>query len=99
VARLAAAAAAGAGGGGGCARMRDHPRHCTFWDSARLTAIDIQAGDEVTEGSIPPRLLLLGVRTVTYARRQTRLLEVHGVLEDGHPPRVHRILHIRLFER
>ena len=79
--------------------MRDHPRHCTFWDSARLTAVDIQAGDEVTEGSIPPRLLLLGVRTVTYARLQTQPLEVHGVLENGHPPRVHRILHIRLFER
>ena len=94
----------GTGGGGGChgrgvARTRQPPRHCTFWDSARLTAVNIQAGDEVTDCSIPPRMLLLGVRTVTYARRQTQLLEVHGVLEDGHPPRVHRMLHIRLFER
>jgi hypothetical protein len=27
---LKEAAAAGEGGGGDCARMRDHPRHCTF---------------------------------------------------------------------
>ena len=46
-----------------------------------------------------PRLLLLSVRAFTDALRQTQLLEVHGVLEDDHPPRVHRILHIRVFER
>ena len=70
-----------------------------FLGFARLTTIGIQVVNKVRDGCSTPRLLLLSVRAFTDARRQTQLLEVHGVLEDGHPPRVHRILHIRVFER
>ena len=93
---------AGSGGRGrGVARSprTRPPRHSTFWDSARLTTIGIQVVNKVRDGCSTPRLLLLSVSAFTDARRQTQLLEVHGVLEDGHPPRVHRIFHFRVFEK
>ena len=91
----------GVGGGGrgrGVARTRP-PRHHTFWDSARLTAIGIQVVDKVRDGCSTPRLLLLSVRAFTDARRTTQLVEIHGVFEGSHPPRVYRILHFRVFDR
>jgi hypothetical protein len=85
----AAGVAAGAanGGGGGAERHRP-PSYSNLWDSARLTAGDIQGGDEIIDDCVTPSLLLLGVRDVADARWPMQLLEVYGVPKGGHPARV-----------
>jgi hypothetical protein len=81
------AAGAANGGGGGAERHRP-PSYSTLWDSARLTAGDIQGGDEIIDDCITPSLLLLGIRAVADAWWPMQLHEVCEVPKGGHPARV-----------
>ena len=78
------AAGAANGAGGGAQRLHRPPSYNILWDSARLTAGDIQGGDEIIDDCITPSLLLLGVRAVADAQWPMQLLEVYGVPKGGH---------------
>jgi hypothetical protein len=85
---VAAGAANSGDGGADSAAERHRPlSYSTLWDSARLTAGDIQGGDEIIDDCITPSLLLFGVRAVADAWWQMQLLEVYGVPKGGHPAR------------
>ncbi len=60
--------AGAANGGGGVAERHQPPSCSTLWDSARLTAGNIQGGDEIIDDCISPSLLLLSVRAIADAR-------------------------------